>query len=204
MKVYYSGYGFISDGSLYEEVDEQNGSLIYGNEIAHIERASRNQYRGHFVLPAYVVQDLKFIGKAKVEFLLYDENHPPINVRGWEEIDPRNASLNISNKDGNSCSIEIQNTSDVFEDLQTGNALRFLPEEKTTTKPSYTHTSELIQLMDKAIIEFWENHDSKNPPTGEIVKTWLKQEWLRQGYTEELSIRKSDAIDLIMRPLRYK
>ena len=77
-------------------------------------------------------------------------------------------------------------------------------QEKTTTKPSYTHTSELMQLMDKAIIEFWENHDPKNPPTGEVVKTWLKQEWLRQGYTEELSIRKSDAIDLIMRPLRYK
>ena len=89
MKVYYSGYGFISDGSLYEEVDEQNGSLLHGNEIAYVEKRTCKKHSGHFILPDQVLQDFRFLGKAKVEFLLYEENHPPINVSGWGKLIPK-------------------------------------------------------------------------------------------------------------------
>ncbi len=55
-----------------------------------------------------------------------------------------------------------------------------------------------MQIMDEAIVEFWENHDPKNPPNSEAIKQWLKEN------NKNLSDRKATAIDLIMRPLRYK
>jgi hypothetical protein len=70
--------------------------------------------------------------------------------------------------------------------------------EQPVEKPKYTHTSELMQIMDKAIVEFWENHDTKNPPKSEVIKQWIKENY---GH---LSDREITALDSIMRPLRYK
>jgi hypothetical protein len=171
MEVYYSGYGFIYDTSL-DEVDEQNHFLVYGNEIAYIEKVTRHKYRGHFILPAHVLQDLKFIEKAKVSYLLYKEDDDaPINVRGWEEaIDPKNARLYLSDSEGNCCPIKIKMdcTDNQFNEEQPDNTLRlFQNGELQIIKeiPSCLNKAhEMYSEELAAAIETWKSVLQCNPP----------------------------------------
>lgn len=60
------------------------------------------------------------------------------------------------------------------------------------------HRSELLDIMNAAIAEYWENNDPENPPKQESIKGWLKENY---PYLAAIEI---DAIDLIMRPNRHK
>jgi len=65
-------------------------------------------------------------------------------------------------------------------------------------KNKNTHTSELIEIMNKATIALWENHDIKKPPTLEMLKCWLTDQDI------QLSANEIKSIDLIMRPYEHK
>jgi hypothetical protein len=55
------------------------------------------------------------------------------------------------------------------------------------------HTTPEIELLKKAISEFWENHKPERPPKRDEIVTWL----LANG---DISKSRANAIDLIIRP----
>lgn len=64
-----------------------------------------------------------------------------------------------------------------------------------------THTSELLDLMELAIMEFWENHDPENPPSNPAIEAWLRRNAPENIDFSENMIK---AICSIMRPEKYK
>jgi len=73
-------------------------------------------------------------------------------------------------------------------------------------KESYTHSSELLQIQEKLIWQFWERHDPKSPPTNAEMGQYLLENWPAQfsenGKDEVNSLGKY--IIRITRPDAYK
>ncbi len=70
------------------------------------------------------------------------------------------------------------------------------PTEDKSQNVFQKYTTPLIELMAKAIEEFWLKHDADAPPKQEAILDWL----MKQGIVK----RQATAIDLIMRPPQHK
>lgn len=73
---------------------------------------------------------------------------------------------------------------------------------KQTNHPRRIHNTPLIEVLDRAIEEHWENHDPKRPPTKEAIKTWMEQQYpdLCADKSHGLSDKTIDIMCKIMRP----
>jgi hypothetical protein len=58
------------------------------------------------------------------------------------------------------------------------------------------HTSPNLELLKRAIAEFWEGHNPEAPPKGELVIPWLRKQKVSG---RKVSLRLAEAIDTIMR-----
>jgi len=48
---------------------------------------------------------------------------------------------------------------------------------KQTNHPRRIHSTPLLEVLDRAIEEHWENYDPKRPPTNEAIDTWMQQQY---------------------------
>jgi hypothetical protein len=74
-----------------------------------------------------------------------------------------------------------------------------VPSNKKISESAINYSTPLMRIMYKAIEKFWLNHDPNNPPPkAEIIIDWLIKQEI------EISSREATAIDMIIRPSRYK
>ncbi|WP_173235823.1 hypothetical protein [Legionella antarctica] len=69
-------------------------------------------------------------------------------------------------------------------------------ESKTPSKEAKSYITPALELMYKAIDEFWLNFDPSHPPKKEAIIEWIE----KQGATQ----RVANAIDTLIRPEKYR
>jgi hypothetical protein len=93
--------------------------------------------------------------------------------------------------------IERKRKEDELLNLQLEKARRENENPAIIEKP-HKHNSELLDIQQAVIVEFWENHNPQRPPKDDVVIAWIKEKY------PLTSDHEAKAIDLICRPYRYK
>jgi hypothetical protein len=70
--------------------------------------------------------------------------------------------------------------------------------KKTLPEFSINHRSELLDILQETIAEFWESHNKKTPPKQSVILKWLAEKY------PYLTTKEIKAIELIIRPNRNK
>jgi hypothetical protein len=86
-----------------------------------------------------------------------------------------------------------------FEKQMTGHIKEL--RKKLESKPEMKHRSELIDVMNAAISEFWENHNPENPPKNSDIEEWILENFKDNGLVNQSIVK---AMCTIMRPEKYK
>lgn len=86
----------------------------------------------------------------------------------------------------------------IWVDANTTNKiLNIVESNKLNQNKIKKYTTPLLEIQEKAIEKFWLNHEPKNPPKAEAIIDWLITE-------HEIARRMAEAIDSIIRPLKFK
>jgi hypothetical protein len=103
--------------------------------------------------------------------------------------------------------LEIKIKREVLQHLnRLENQLAISKIDSPPTKDSYTHSSELLEIMDNVIWEFWEMHDESDPPNNATIEAYMLEKWpdrLKEGGKDKLNTV-GRYIQTIIRPDRYR
>jgi hypothetical protein len=103
--------------------------------------------------------------------------------------------------------LEIRLKREVLQHLERlENRLALSEIDSPPVKESYTHSSELLKIMDNVIWTFWERHDENNPPKNAIIEKYMLENWpnkLQEAGKNELNAV-GRYIRTIIRPEKYR